>query len=87
MILEIIESKIYLKSNILWTDGMASQDRWRLANLVITNNKIAQKSIKGHITSIHGKHANFSNTNFLPKKDWHQKTRKRALKKNQNALN
>ena len=53
MILEIIESKIYLKSNILWTDGMASQDRWRLANLVITNNKIAQKSIKGHITSTH----------------------------------
>ena len=75
MILEIIESKIYLKSNILWTDGMASQDRWRLANLVITNNKIAQKSIKGHITSTHGKHAN-----FLPKKDWRLKTRRRALK-------
>ena len=59
MILEIIESKIYLKSNILWTDGMASQDRWRLANLVITNNKIAQKSIKGHITFTHGKNNQF----------------------------
>ena len=48
--IEIIKSEICSKSNILWTDGMASQDRWRLANLVITKNKIAQKqSIKGHI--------------------------------------
>ena len=35
---------------------------------------------RAHITFTHGKHANFSTTNFLSQKNWHQKTRKSALK-------
>ena len=46
---------------------MASQDRWRLANPVITKKIAQQQSKKGHIASKHGKHANSKTTNFCLK--------------------